>query len=309
MAAATLTLDAPAKLNLALAVGSPEPDARMHPIVSWMVALDFHDSVQLRRLDPQDHAADPASSLTIAFAPDAPRPEPIDWPTDKDLAWRAMLALEARVGRRLPTAIEIDKRIPTGAGLGGGSSDAAAVLVGLNDLWRLGLDTATLAAIASQLGSDVPFLVHAIRGEPSMIAAGYGESLRPAPLTEPVSAVLVLPDCKCPTGPVYRALDDALAGLDRPADASRVEALVASQPLRSGGGLFNDLADPAMQVVPTLRDAAKRLALSVGDSQVMVSGSGSTLYVVTESATRAAELAEAWRADGLVTVAATTLNR
>jgi 4-diphosphocytidyl-2-C-methyl-D-erythritol kinase len=316
MASDTLTLNAPAKLNLALSVGSPDPDDGMHPIASWMVAIDFHDTVRLRRARTGgaasgDDRGETASGLTVAFAEDAPRPEPIDWPMEKDLAWRALEALEAEVGRRLPTRIEVAKRVPTGAGLGGGSSDAAAVLVGLDQLWGLGLGTERLAGVGARLGSDVPFLVHAMRGEPSMLATGLGERLSPGPRSAPITAVLVLPACKCPTGPVYRAFDEGLGGQRRAADAARVRRVMADAEAGRETGYFNDLAEPAMRVAPELADAAARLGVmaeAAGVGAVRVSGSGSTLFVATPGADAARSLAKAWSSQGWVTVPAVTLG-
>ncbi|MEM0914343.1 MAG: 4-(cytidine 5'-diphospho)-2-C-methyl-D-erythritol kinase [Planctomycetota bacterium] len=297
----TLTLDAPAKVNLALSVGSPDPATGMHPIASWMVAIDFCDAVRLTR-------AEGGGTFDVVYAADAPRPEPVDWPAERDLGYRAWRMLEARIGRALPTRIAIEKRIPTGAGLGGGSSDAAAVLVGLNDLWDLELSTEALAEVAATLGSDVPFLVHAMRGKPSMVATGLGEVLQPAKLVAPVDLVLVLPDCKCPTGPVYRAFDDRLGGVAREPDAAAVEALVASQPRRSVEGLMNDLAQPAMDATPELTDAVASMALVVGEDTVRVTGSGSTLFTVVATRGAAQECVDRLRARGLTALAAQTLS-
>src|SRR6185295_18407432 len=123
-------------VNLALSVGPPlpagDPRAGMHPIASWMHAIDLCDEVWITRL------VTGASRLDIAWADDAPRPSPIDWPSEKDLAFRAHRLLEGDTGRALPAAIRIAKRIPVGGGLGGGSSDAAATLLALNDLFALG---------------------------------------------------------------------------------------------------------------------------------------------------------------------------
>ena len=126
----TIAVEPPAKLNLALAVG--RPDGRgMHPICSWMVTISLCDLMVITRL-PRDRL----SRYAIGWHADAPRPGEIDWPTASDLAVRAHLALERHVKRSLPVQLKLDKRIPVGGGLGGGSSDAAATLRVVNELFE-----------------------------------------------------------------------------------------------------------------------------------------------------------------------------
>ena len=137
---AGLTLAAPAKINLRLLVG-PLRDDGYHEIATLMVALDG-----------------PADLVTVA--PAATRSVACPGLGGRaNLAWRALDVLEDALGRRLPCAVAIEKRIPVGAGLGGGSSDAAATLVGANRLLGLGLDDADLEELAGRVGSDVPFFV------------------------------------------------------------------------------------------------------------------------------------------------------
>ena len=271
---------APAKLNLALSVGRPDASG-MHPICSWMVTVDLHDDLHLEALD-----ADALSLYAILWHEDAPRRTDIDWSISKDLAVRAHQALEARVGRTLPVRMRLQKRIPVGGGLGGGSSDAAAMLRGLNELFALGLSIDELAQVARPLGSDVPFLV---RGG-SAIVEGLGERLAPAPMPADTHAVLVLPDVACPTGPVYRAFD-AL----RP-DASLQEARVRDMAMRGtppeADDPFNDLDEPALEVAPRLRGEREEVAELVGRT-VHVSGSGSTLFFMVNGPVEGDLLADA----------------
>ena len=133
-----------AKINLALGVGPPDHTG-MHPIATWMHALGpgLADTV----------TAEPAAETTlrVAWAPDAPRPTPIDWPPQRDLAARAHRLLEDLAGRPLPARLEVAKRIPVGAGLGGGSSDAGAMLLALDEAFGLGLGPARLRDLAIRL--------------------------------------------------------------------------------------------------------------------------------------------------------------
>jgi len=273
-----IVVRAPAKLNLALSVGPPGAD-RMHPIASWMVTTDFADELHLRRLD------DGRDSLyAILWAPDAPRTSDIDWPIQKDLAVRAHLALEQHLGRRLPVRMKLEKRIPVGGGLGGGSSNAAAMLRGLRELFELAINDAELAELARTLGSDVPFLV---RGG-SAIVEGLGERLEHHDRTPDVHAVLAFPAAGCPTGPVYGKFD--LMRPDAALQPTRVRALAAAAPLAHDAP-FNDLAEPAIAVTPSLADEIADME-HVAGRRVHVSGSGSTLFVLCDGRLEADLLAE-----------------
>src|SRR5690606_1208618 len=132
-----------------------------HPLASWMVAVAFGDDMTLERLDqPQDASdeggmdpkagSDAISSpiFDIAYAADAPCPCPVDWPLAKDLAYRALKLVEEHLGRSLSMRCTLRKRIPTGAGLGGGSTNAAGMLVGLNRLFDLQIAPETLRQLA-----------------------------------------------------------------------------------------------------------------------------------------------------------------
>lgn len=269
---------APAKLNLALSVGPPGVD-RMHPISSWMVTVDLHDELHLTRLEPES-----LSRYAILWHAEARRRSEIDWSITRDLAVRAHLALQERVGRELPVQARLEKRIPVGGGLGGGSSDAAAMLRGVNRLFELGLDAAELAAIGQELGSDVPFLVHG----GSAIVEGLGERLERREVSRAIHLVVAFPSVGCPTGPVYAAFDDAPGAKLRP---ESVRAL-ASAPAIDPAAPFNDLLPAALRVAPTLRDDIDELA-AIAERPVHLSGSGSTLFIVCDDAVHAAHLARA----------------
>ena len=271
-----ITTTCPAKLNLLLAVDPPREDG-MHPIASWMVTVDLVDDLEVVRLEP-----DRLSRYAILWHDDARSRSDIDWPIASDLAVRAHLALEEHVGQSLPVQMKLQKRIPVGGGLGGGSSNAAAMLRAVNELHALELDDATLESIAATLGSDVPFLV---RGG-SAIVEGVGETLTRHDGVPSFYAVLVFPEFACPTGAVYSAFDDDLPATSRclevrAVDASRIPAPEA---------LFNDLAAPAMRVAPELAHQ-RDLAAAIAEGPVHISGSGSTLFVPCSDALHAGHLA------------------
>ncbi|MBL8758219.1 MAG: hypothetical protein JNK35_07320 [Phycisphaerae bacterium] len=294
-------LRAHAKLNLALSVGAPLPasageKAGFHPIESWFACIDLHDDLEVERLP-----AGP-SRFRVEWAPDAPRPTPIDWPIEKDLTVKAHAALERAVGAgvgSLPVAAVLRKRIPVGGGLGGGSSDAAAMLRALDTLFDLRLPTAALASIGASLGSDVPFFIDDC--EPAggtappparpAIVSGLGERIERLPRVEG-HVVLLLPPFGCPTGAVYRAFDSGgvmggvgVGGPGRlePGRAARVATAAIGGAAFEAIPFFNDLTDAACRVQPDLArliDEARRLS----GRPVVMTGSGSTLFVPEVSA-------------------------
>jgi 4-diphosphocytidyl-2-C-methyl-D-erythritol kinase len=269
---------APAKVNLALSVGPPGVD-RMHPIASWMVTVDLHDELLLTRLPEES-----LSRYAILWHEEARRRSDIDWSITKDLAVRAHLALQEHVGRPLPLQLKMQKRIPVGGGLGGGSSDAAAMLHGVNALYALGLDDDELASIASGLGSDVAFLVHG----GSAIVEALGERVERHDEVPDLHAVLAFPSVACPTGAVYGAFDRE-AQTAR-VDAARVRSLARSRP--APHDCFNDLAGSACAIAPSLRDDIEELS-ALAERPAHVSGSGSTIFVLCDDPLHAAALAEA----------------
>ena len=275
-----ITAQPPAKLNLALTVGGPDGRG-MHPICSLMVTISLCDDLLVTRL-----ADTRLSRYAILWHADAPRRRPIDWPTKSDLAVRAHLALEKQVGRALPVQMKLEKRIPVGGGLGGGSSDAAAMLRAVNGLFELGLADDELRGIAAGLGSDVPFFVTG----GSAIVHGLGERIDTLDDAHPLDAVVVFPDAACPTGEVYGAFD-RLAG-DAVLRADDVRAL-ASGPVRPDA-VFNDLAAAALDVVPALAEPLGQLA-ELAERPAHVAGSGSSLFVLCDDELHAEHLATAVR--------------
>lgn len=272
-------IHAHAKVNLALALAAPEPPgserAGWHRICTWMHAIDLADEVLVEPL-----AAGSASTWSARWAPDAPRAGLVDWPVHKDLAWRALRAVEGRVGRRLPTRLVLTKRIPTGAGLGGGSSDAAAALVGLDRAWGLGLGLGTLRELGATLGSDVPFFLDDDHPPRPAVVRGFGESIERTPRVAG-RLLLLLPGFGCPTAAVYRAFDRLLAQRAGHAFAeARVADLAQHRPL-DAAGLFNDLADPAGTVRPELARLQRASAGTLG-CPVHITGSGSAMFAVVE---------------------------
>lgn len=277
---ASAHLRANAKVNLALAVAPanepPPAGDGLHPIASWFCAIDLCDELTVTRLD-----ADRASRYAIMWHDEAPRRTPIDWSVSKDLAVKAHAALEAAVGRRLPVQMKLEKRIPVGAGLAGGSSDAAAMLRAVCDVYDLGLSDDRLRAIGATVGSDVAFFLDDAdvpTPRPAFVS-GVGEIVeRTADIAGPggdaVTLVLVLPGFGCSTPGVYRAFDELGPGEFR---SGRVREL-ARRGVLDTGELFNDLARPAEIVEPRLGELRGELSAALG-APVHVTGSGSGLFI------------------------------
>jgi len=252
----------------------------MHPVSTWMVTIDLADDLHLQRL--------PAGSLSryaILWHADAQQRSEIDWSITSDLAVRAHLLLEQHIGEQLPVQMRLEKRIPVGGGLGGGSSDAAAMLRATNILFELDLKEKQLESIAAELGSDVPFFV---RGG-SAVASGFGDQLDRHDRTPDLHAVLVMPSQQCPTGAVYSAFDEPPGAALRH-DAVHALAGDGSTP-PAPESLFNDLASPAMRIRPDLEDVHAQLG-KVAERPACISGSGSCMFIVCDDPMHAESLAE-----------------
>ena len=174
-----IVLEAHAKLNLTLEVIGKRDDG-YHETASIMQTLDLADTVTL---EPSDRLELSCSCAELE-SPD-------------NLALKAARLLRKESGTSLGAAVTIEKRIPVASGLGGGSADAAATLVGLNKMWELGLSNDDLRHLASKLGSDVPFLVEG----GTAIALGRGERIRLLPPPDLPWFVLAFPNQTCPTRP------------------------------------------------------------------------------------------------------------
>jgi 4-diphosphocytidyl-2-C-methyl-D-erythritol kinase len=270
-------ITAHAKVNLALSLAAPEPAgsarAGWHRICTWMHAIDLADEVLVEPLGEGG-----ISTWSAHWAAGAPRTGLVDWPIDQDLAWRALLAIQLHTGRRLPTRLVLTKRIPTGAGLGGGSSDAAAALLGIDRAWGLGLGLDTLRRLGAKLGSDVPFFIDDHDPPRPGVVGGFGEFIEHTGRTAG-NIVLLVPGFGCPTGAVYGAFDTLVAS-GRAGDLreSRVRELAASGSA-ADLDLFNDLADAACLVRPELGALRDRAAEALG-CPVHITGSGSAMFVL-----------------------------
>ena len=255
---------APAKLNLYLEILGKRPDG-YHEIETLMVAVNLHD-----RLSFADN-----ESGAITLTCDDPR-----MPTGAtNLVVKAAERLKASTGSNRGAAIVLKKVIPAEAGLAGGSSDAAATLVGLDRLWGLNASAKQLETVAAEVGSDVAFFLNG----PAAICRGRGEQVEALSLRSPLHFVLVCPPVGLSTADVYRNLTLP----DRPRSIGPViEALDHGGPAALGGSLFNRLQPTAESIRPALtrvRDALAELShdLEFGPPLLeghLMSGSGSAYF-------------------------------
>jgi 4-diphosphocytidyl-2-C-methyl-D-erythritol kinase len=192
-----------------------------------------------------------------------------------------MLAEHAKI----PPAVHIHlhKVLPPGGGLGGGSSDAASTLLALNQLWKLEYDEKTLAGLAAQLGSDVPFFIASVPA----LCTGRGEVVTPLRPRHNLFAVLIVPTEGCPTKDVFQAFDTMLPEFAQPKIDWEMLATLPGNQLNFQ--LVNDLAPAAYKIAPWLGQLQQR-ARDIVHQPVHLTGSGSTLFTLTTSSMAAAGL-------------------
>lgn len=262
------TVAAPAKVNLTLAVKSRRSDG-FHEIESFVVAVTLFDELSIAsRLEPGI-----GLECTIGNLPCDSR----------NLIHRAAVALAEDAGIEPALTIHLRKRIPIGAGLGGGSSDAAATLTALNDRWGLNRSVAQLSRLAARIGSDVPFF---LLGSAAILRS-RGERVEPVRFHWPGWIVLLLPPIELSTAEVYRRWTPG----DPEPSAAAALAAVSGGAARMTRELGNMLERPAFAVSPELADL-HRQAERLGAEAVHLSGSGSALFALFDEPDPAAAFAD-----------------
>lgn len=249
---------APAKLNLMLRVVGRRADG-YHLLQTIFRFLDYGDEVRIAvRRDGAIRRVAPLNGIA----------------EDDDLSVRAARALKAHTGTALGADIEVVKRLPVGGGLGGGSSDAATVLVALNHLWATGLSRARLQALGIALGADVPVFVF---GE-SAFGQGIGDVLEPLSLA-PAWYVVLTPPVAVPTRPIF----------DHP-DLKRDSKPIKIQGFSAGGGVagsaaVNDLEPLVCRLYP---EVARHLDWLKQHAPALMTGTGASVFAAfsTEQAAR-----------------------
>ncbi len=264
---------APAKLNLYLHVGPVRRDGR-HALASLFVFTEHGDTITV------DEAGD--ISLTIA-GPAAGALAGL--PPRENLVWKAAELLRETCGVSFGAAIRLEKNLPSAAGIGGGSADAAATLRALIKLWNIEISDVALAQLAFRLGADVPAC---LSGAPVLVT-GAGEELSPGPALPSLWACLANPGVEIPTGPVFQAFDAANPTPAAPTAPALAEASYDAL-TRLMGQTRNDLQPAAIVHAREIADIIQRLENCRGALGARMSGSGATcfaLFAAAEDAKRA----------------------
>ncbi len=267
-----MKITAPAKLNLTLDVLGRRPDG-YHEIATVMQAVDLADELTVRRADK------PGVRITVGGSR-----LPLD---HRNTVWKAATAFSARTGQNVGLDIHIQKRIPQQAGMGGGSADAAAALVGLNALTGADLSLTELCALAAKVGADVPFCV---MGGAAM-ATGTGTALSPLTPLADCAIVVAKPPVGVSTAAAYIAIDSA-AWLVPADQAGMRQALAAGDPAAVGSLLHNafEQALALPQVTALLEEMEAFSPLGC-----RMTGSGSAVFALFADEDAAARCAETLR--------------
>ena len=269
-----MVLNSYAKLNLFLQVRNIRKD-NYHNIKTLFEKIDLCDKIIIK----------PRRDKLINVSSDNP-----EVPTDEaNLCFKSALLLRDEFGKKNGLDIKIIKRIPVGAGLGGGSSNAASVLLGLNKLWKLNLSRKKLCHLAAKIGSDVPFFIH---DSNFALGSGRGEKIKPLKTLRKVRIwhVLAVPKIHVSTPLIYEKWD-SFSGLTKPEYDVKllVFALKKGKAPILAGSLFNSLEAVTTKIYPEVKQI-KREFIESGVSSVLMSGSGPAVFGVVSSRKEAATL-------------------
>jgi len=251
---------APAKVNLFLEILGKRQDG-YHEIQTVMQEVSLFDYLYIENYDKG-----------VAFSCSHPKLAT----GEENLVVKAVRLMQKESGTSKGVKIHLDKKIPTGAGLGGGSSDAAATLCGLNRLWQIGYDEKQLMSLAGKLGSDTPFFV---MGN-TAVCKGRGEVVTPYPLNVKYNYVIIYPRFEVSTAMVYNNFKISLTKNLK--DVSFfLQKLESGSPQELGHSLHNRLEEVVFRLYPDLEKIKKTLT-KFDFCGTLLSGSGSALYGLCE---------------------------
>lgn len=304
----TVTQHTPAKINLSLEVLGKRTDG-YHELATMMASIRLYDTLTLER-------SEKATTLTVLNGDLSSRgltKESVpfqDIPVnDENLVIRALKLLLTHAGINQGTNVRLVKRIPSQAGLGGGSSDAAAALIAGNRLFMLGYKTEELATLGAQLGSDIPFFVHTLGGidsscgsKPGLaLCQGRGEQIHPLSVRPSMPCVVIKPNYGMSTPEVYRAVKKQDFSDNGSNSNALRDLLVNNNWRRIGPWMTNSLQSAALRVYPDIQktiDTLKRIPVLCHQ----LSGSGSAYFAICRTIKEARRTASILRAKNLGTV-------
>lgn len=260
-----LSIKAPAKINLTLDVLHKRDDG-YHEVEMVMTTIDLADRIELTLLSEAHIKIDCSASFVPA--------------DDRNLAYQAAKLLQERYEVKQGVSLSIDKQIPVAAGLAGGSSNAAATIKGLNQLWSLGLTLEEMASLGTELGSDVAFCVYG----GTALATGRGEIITRLPTPPPFWVILAKPPMGVSTANIYAKL--SVADIKEHPDTQRMIRAISERN-------FSEIASSLGNVleIVTLREHPEVLHIKeqmrrFGADGVLMSGSGPTVYAITQKESR-----------------------
>ncbi len=270
MMAKTVRVISPAKLNLYLEVLDKRPDG-YHTISTLFERISLADEITIK--ESQDN------SITIESDS---KEMPLD---SRNLVYKAATLLKNSLGIKKGVRFRIKKRIPLGAGLGGGSSNAAATLIGLNQLWRLRLSRRRLCEYAAELGSDVAFFIADVS---FAWGSSRGEKVKPfAPLHKKIWHIVLVPPISVSTKEIYREFDKNAGLCGHNADTRTV---ACRRNFTIDSILFNRLEEITFRKYPEVRILKENLR-ACGLTHVLMSGSGGSVFGIVHSRKEGLEIA------------------
>ncbi len=268
-----ISLKSPAKINWSLYVLNKRED-NYHNILSLMQCIELYDELII----------EPSEDISVKTN--------IDISQEENLVYKAAIKLQSYANIKEGAKIYLKKNIPIGAGLGGGSSNAAYALKGLSQLWELNINDGELMKIGAEIGSDVPFFFSC----PIAIVQGKGDIIKPLTINRSQTLLLVKPSISISTAWAYNLIDLERKGKkDLSMDVFFKNINNIYESLQSGNisnlDLHNDFEAPILNAYPIIADIKNRL-INNGALAVMLSGSGSTIFSVFESKKQAQKAAK-----------------
>jgi 4-diphosphocytidyl-2-C-methyl-D-erythritol kinase len=280
----SVEVQAPAKVNLQLSVGPKEADG-YHQVVTVFQAVSLMDVVKISESD----------QFAISIKGDFTTGVPLD---QSNLVFKAVQLMSEKFDTNTKLDVEINKSIPVAGGMAGGSADAAATLLGIDQLYGLGLSKDELGEVARNLGSDVPFMLHG----GTAVGRGHGDEITPALSRGTYHWVIAVSSSGLSTPAVYGECDRLRTGLDIKAPSLNdelLQSLLSGDSVRVGKSLNNDLQAAACSLRPALR-----LILDTGNEYGalggIVSGSGPSVAFLVADEDHSLDLAVALTSSGVV---------